>query len=130
MIDPSRIENPIIQIPLPSFNPQLAREVGVAVLKLAKSADAEDDAKNLQLPATTADGPQYLSPEGTADFMQVPLDFQGFCVVSLVARGLMVGGNHIINLNYSLNGRSVELECIMFVARHLDLRLHIIILPE
>merc|ERR1711865_520893 len=53
------------------------------------------DLESLPEPSGAAeDGPIRLTVENSADFLQLPLDFQGFCVHSLVTKSrLLTPGN-------------------------------------
>lgn len=50
-----------------------------------------------------------LTPQSTPDFLSMPLDFQGFCVYSLVTYGILVPGNPTVGV-VSYKGRSCVFE--------------------
>eukprot|EP00742_Colponemidia_sp_Colp-10_P005998 GILJ01006420.1.p1 GENE.GILJ01006420.1~~GILJ01006420.1.p1 ORF type:complete len:635 (+),score=116.45 GILJ01006420.1:31-1905(+) len=61
----------------------------------ARTIPDEDEETDASSPLPdTEDRPLRLMPETTADFMQIPLDFQGFCLWTIVeSDGLLMPGN-------------------------------------
>jgi len=72
------------------FNPTLG--------KVAQDTEAEDTTQVVPPAGEEEGGPTLIPMDASKDFMSIPLDFQGFCIHSLVDQGILIPGNPSIGV--------------------------------
>lgn len=77
-----------------AYNPRLriGKTVRMAVSKADEGDDDKSGSESRPVTAPEADAPRRLNMEDTPDFMSLPLDFQGFCIASLITFAILVPG--------------------------------------